>query len=77
MLLLLISQATTAIWKALNNNKKKKEKRKEKKKSALAGVAQLGGMSSCELKGHGFDSQSGHMPKLQVRYPLGACATGN
>ena len=33
---------------------------------ALVGVAQLGGALSQGLKGHGFDSQSGHKPRLQV-----------
>ena len=35
--------------------------------SALAGVTQLAGAASCKPEGHGFDSQSGHMPRLQVR----------
>ena len=30
---------------------------------ALAGV-------DCEVKGHWFDSQSGHMPELQARSPV-------
>ena len=33
---------------------------------ALAGIAQLVGTSSCKPKGCGFDSQSGHMPRLWV-----------
>ena len=43
----------------------------------LAGVAQLVGASSCKPKGHGDNSQSGHIPGLQVRYPVGAFARGN
>ena len=34
---------------------------------SLAGVAQLVGESSCKPKGHGFESRSGHMPRLWVR----------
>ena len=34
----------------------------------LAGVAQC---TECWPKGHWFDSQSGHMPGLQARSPLG------
>ena len=37
---------------------------------ALAGVAQLVGVSSHNPKGHGLDSQSGHMPGLQVQSPV-------
>ena len=33
---------------------------------ALASVAQLVGAPSYRSKGHGFDSQSGHMPRLRV-----------
>ena len=29
--------------------------------------------SFCKVKGHWFDSQSGHTPGLQVQSPLGAC----
>ena len=39
--------------------------------TALASVAQLVGASSCKLKGHEFSSQSGHMPGLQARPPVG------
>ena len=35
-------------------------------------MAQLDGVSSCKLKGHGYDSWSGHMTRLQVRSPVGA-----
>ena len=31
----------------------------------------VGWMPACELKGHWFDSQSGHMPGLQARSPVG------
>ena len=35
-------------------------------------LAWLSGLSvGCELKGHGFDSQSGHMPGLRARSPAG------
>ena len=44
---------------------------------ALAGVAQLVGASSHRPKGHGFDSQSGHIPRLWVLSPVPACARGN
>ena len=43
------------------NNKVKREK------AALAAVAQLVGVSSCKLKGCGFDPRSGHIPRLWVR----------
>ena len=33
---------------------------------ALTGVAQWVGGSSCKPKGLGFDSQSGHQPRLQL-----------
>ena len=33
---------------------------------ALASVAQFSGALSRRLKDHGFDSQSGHTPRLQV-----------
>ena len=39
--------------------------------SAPASVAQLVGMLTCKLKGCGFDSWSGHMPKLRVRFRSG------
>ena len=38
-------------------------------KKALAGVAQLVGESSHTPKGYGFDSQSGHIPRLWVQSP--------
>ena len=37
---------------------------------AVAGVAQLVGVLLCKLKGHGFDSCSCHMPRLQVWTPF-------
>ena len=39
---------------------------------ALAGVAQLDGVSSCKLKCWGSDSRSGHMPRLRVLSLVGA-----
>ena len=33
-------------------------------------VALLVGVSSCRAKGHGFNSWSGHMPRLWVQYPI-------
>ena len=39
--------------------------------SALAGVAQWIKQGLCEPMGHQFDSQSGHMPGLQTRSPVG------
>ena len=42
----------------------RKNKWNYKKWIALAGVAQMIRASSHKLKGHGFDSQSGHMPKV-------------
>ena len=44
---------------------------------ALTSVAQLVGASAHKPKGHWLDSQSGHMPGLQVESPVGACAGGN
>ena len=38
---------------------------------APAGVAQWIGASFCIPKGWGFDSWSGHLPRLQVRSPIG------
>lgn len=29
--------------------------------------------SACKLKGYWFDFQSGHMPGLQTRFPIGGC----
>ena len=40
---------------------------------ALATVPQLVGSLSCKLKGHGFNSQSGYMPGLPIRSPIGEC----
>ena len=37
---------------------------------ALGSVAQLAGASSCRWKGHRFNSQSWHMPRLQVWSPV-------
>lgn len=45
--------------------KKTKDKGKTVK-TVLAGVAQLVGVLSCKPKGHGFDSQSGKMPREWV-----------
>ena len=42
---------------------------------ALASVARLVGSSSHTLKGHWFDSPSGHRPRLWVRSPVRACMT--
>ena len=50
---------------------------REPKSSALASVAQLVGASSHTQKGHGFDSWSGHMPRLWVQSSIGACTAGN
>ena len=44
---------------------------------ALADVAQLVGALFCKLKGCGFDSWSGHMPRLWVQFPVGAHTRGN
>ena len=38
---------------------------------ALAGVACLVGASSHALKGRGFHSPSGHMPRLWIQSPVG------
>ena len=43
----------------------------KKSSSALASVAPLVGVSSHKPEGGGSDPQSGHMPRLQVRLPLG------
>ena len=40
-------------------------------KAALAGVAQWIGVLVCEPKGCRFDYQSGHMPGLWARSPIG------
>ena len=39
-------------------------------KFPLDGVTQLVGGSSCKLKGRGFDSKSGHVPRLWVLVPV-------
>ena len=44
-----------------------------KKEIAQTTVAQLVGVSSCELKGREFDSQSGHIPGLWVRSLVSRC----
>ena len=44
---------------------------------ALVTVALLVGALSYQLKGCGFNSRSGHMPKLQVWFPVGECARSN
>ena len=49
---------------------------KKKRVHALAGVAQLVGASSSKPKGLGFNSQSGHLPRLRVRSPVGAHMRG-
>ena len=43
----------------------------------LTNVAQLVGASSCKPRGHGFDSWSGHMPRLWVQSLVGACKRDN
>ena len=48
------------------NSIKKKMKTIKKNQSALASMAQLVGVLSHKLKDHGFNSQSGHIPRLQV-----------
>ena len=40
-------------------------------------VAQLVGVSSCTSKGFWFDPRSGHIPRLRVRSPVGACMVCN
>ena len=40
---------------------------------ALAYVDQLVGVSSHRPKYHGFDSQSDHVPRSQVQFPIGTC----
>ena len=45
--------------------------------SALAIVAQVVGASSHDLKGHEFDSWSGHIPRLQVRSLVGEPMEGD
>ena len=40
-------------------------------------VAQLSGAWSHAAKGWGFDSWSGHMPRLKVQSPVGAHIGGN
>ena len=42
---------------------------------SLTSVAQLVGALS--MIGCGFDSQSGHIPRLWVRFSVGACTGGN
>ena len=44
---------------------------------ALTGVAQLVGASFHASGGHGFDSQSGHIPRLQDQSPVKAHTGGN
>ena len=43
---------------------------------ALAGVAKLVGALLHKPKGRRFDSQSGHIPGLQVQSSVGACSRG-
>ena len=43
----------------------------QKIKNAPAGMAQLIEHWACEPKGHRLDSQSGHMPGLWTRHPVG------
>ena len=38
---------------------------------SMAGVAQWIEWPGCEPKGHRFNSQSGHMPGLRNRFPVG------
>ena len=45
--------------------------------SSSAGVAQLVGASSHALKGHRFNSRSGHMPGLQIWPPVGVRVGSN
>ena len=46
--------------------------------TALAGMVQVvGESSSFRPKGHRFDPWSGHMPRLWVQSPVGACLRGN
>ena len=40
---------------------------------ALDSVAQLVGAMPCRPVGCGFDSRSGHMPRLQVQSPVRVC----
>ena len=49
----------------------------KKKTTALNNVAQLDGALTCKSKGRGFDSLSGHMPRLQVWSPVGVHTGGN
>ena len=46
-------------------------------KTALAGVAQWAGASAHKQKGRRFDSWTGHMPRLQVWFPVGVHTRGN
>ena len=46
------------------------------KKTPYSWVAQLVGVSSHTPKGCGFDSQSGHIPRLQVQSQVGTCTEG-
>ena len=50
-------------------------KREEGKKplERVAGPWLSGWSAGCEPKGRGFDSQSGHMPGLRARTPVGGC----
>ena len=49
---------------------------KKCKKMGPASVAPLVGASSHAPKGHRFHSWSGHTPRLQVWFPVEACAGG-
>ena len=48
-----------------------------KRKTAVPSEAHLVGALSHGTKGHGFDSWSGHMPRLWVSSPVGAHTRGN
>ena len=37
----------------------------------------VGWVSSCKLKGRGFNSRSGHTPGLRVQSPAAVCARGS
>lgn len=43
----------------------------------MAGVDQFAGASFSTRKGCGFNSRSGHIPRLGVQSPVGVCMRGN
>ena len=48
-----------------------------KQQQTLTSVAQMDGHHPRKAKNRWFDSWSGHMPRLRVQFPVGACRRDN